>query len=132
MQPEDISLIWMPESFRKPPSMLISPNSFSMSTSFSPGNASASSFLIRVVLPAPRKPDTMSIFVIVKPSFLCRVGGDKFVPRLAPVPGGAGGEGMGTFFTYIIAYFFENARGAGKRYAGGCTAGISAVIREDG
>jgi hypothetical protein len=36
MHPEDISEIWMPESFRKPPSMLISPNSFSMSTSFSP------------------------------------------------------------------------------------------------
>jgi len=36
MQPEDISLICTPESFRKPPSMLISPNSFSMSTSFSP------------------------------------------------------------------------------------------------
>ena len=33
---KDISLICTPESFRKPPSMLISPNSFSMSTSFSP------------------------------------------------------------------------------------------------
>ena len=37
MHPEDISEICTPESFRKPPSMLISPNSFSMSTSFSPG-----------------------------------------------------------------------------------------------
>ena len=36
MQPEDISEIWIPASFRKPPSMLISPNSFSISTSFSP------------------------------------------------------------------------------------------------
>ena len=65
MHPADISLIWTPDSFRKPPSMLISPNSFSMSTSFSPGKASASSFLMRVVLPAPRKPETMSILVMV-------------------------------------------------------------------
>ena len=36
MQPEDISEICTPDSFRKPPSMLISPNSFSISTSFSP------------------------------------------------------------------------------------------------
>ena len=36
MQPADISEISMPDSFRKPPSMLISPNSFSISTSFSP------------------------------------------------------------------------------------------------
>ena len=66
MHPEDISLICTPESFRNPPSMLISPNSFSISTSFSPGKASASSFLIRVVLPAPKNPETMSIFVIEK------------------------------------------------------------------
>ena len=65
MHPADISLICTPDSFRKPPSMLISPNSFSISTSFSPGKASASSFLIRVVLPAPRKPETMSILVMV-------------------------------------------------------------------
>ena len=36
MQPEDISEICTPDSLRKPPSMLISPNSFSMRTSFSP------------------------------------------------------------------------------------------------
>ena len=66
MQPEDISEISMPASFRKPPSTLISPNSFSISTSFSPWYASASSFLMRVVLPAPRNPDTMSIFAIGK------------------------------------------------------------------
>ena len=35
MQPEFISVISMPASFRKPPSTEISPNSFSMSTSFS-------------------------------------------------------------------------------------------------
>ena len=50
MHPEDISLICTPESFRNPPSMLISPNSFSISTSFSPGKASASSFLMSVRL----------------------------------------------------------------------------------
>ena len=36
MQPELISRISMPASFKKPPSTAISPNSFSMSTSFSP------------------------------------------------------------------------------------------------
>ena len=36
MQPEFISLICTPESLRKPPSMAISPNSFSISTIFSP------------------------------------------------------------------------------------------------
>ena len=36
MQPEFISVMLMPASFRKPPSMPISPNSFSMSTSFWP------------------------------------------------------------------------------------------------
>ena len=36
MQPEDISLTCTPLSFKKPPSMEISPNSFSISTSFSP------------------------------------------------------------------------------------------------
>ena len=35
MQPEFISVIWTPASCRKPPSMAISPNSFSMRTSFS-------------------------------------------------------------------------------------------------
>ena len=64
MQPEFISLICTPESLRKPPSMAISPNSFSISTIFSPVYASAISFLISVVLPAPRKPEKISIFVI--------------------------------------------------------------------
>lgn len=36
LKESDISEISMPDSFRKPPSMLISPNSFSISTSFSP------------------------------------------------------------------------------------------------
>ena len=64
MQPEDISEISTPASLRKPPSTLISPNSFSISTSFSPWYASEISFLIRVVLPAPKKPDMISIFAM--------------------------------------------------------------------
>ena len=36
MQPEFISVILMPASCRKPPSMPISPNSFSIRTSFWP------------------------------------------------------------------------------------------------
>ena len=36
IQPEFISVISIPASFKKPPSMPISPNSFSISTSFSP------------------------------------------------------------------------------------------------
>ena len=65
IQPEFISVILIPESFKNPPSMPISPNSFSISTSFSPCNASSISFLINVVFPAPKKPDTISIFVIL-------------------------------------------------------------------
>ena len=64
MQPEDISETSTPLSLRKPPSTLISPNSFSMRTSFSSWYAWESSFLMRVVLPAPKNPDTMSIFAI--------------------------------------------------------------------
>jgi len=55
----------MPDSFRKPPSMPISPNSFSIRTTFWPAKDSLMSFLIRVVLPAPRKPEKISIFVIM-------------------------------------------------------------------
>jgi len=65
MQPEFISVTSMPASFIKPPSMPISPNSFSIRTTFSPESASLSSFLISVVLPAPRKPEKISIFVMV-------------------------------------------------------------------
>ena len=64
MQPLFISRISIPESFKNPPSMPISPNSFSIKTTCSPEMASSSSFLIKVVLPAPRKPDIISIFVI--------------------------------------------------------------------
>ena len=79
MQPEFISLICTPESLRKPPSMAISPNSFSISTIFSPVYASAISFLISVVLPAPRKPEKISIFVIRIEHFLSGVTPQNFV-----------------------------------------------------
>ena len=74
IQPEFISLTSIPDSpipasFRKPPSIPISPNSFSINTTFVPASASFNSFLINVVLPAPRNPDTISIFVIANYSF---------------------------------------------------------------
>ena len=71
MQPEFISLISIPEFFKNPPSMPISPNSFSISTSFSFANASLRSFFINVVFPAPKNPETISIFVLLinPPSF---------------------------------------------------------------
>ncbi len=71
MQPEFSSLISMPESFRKPPSMPISPNSFSIKTIFSPSNTSSSIFLMKVVFPAPKNPEIMSIFVIFASSVSC-------------------------------------------------------------
>ena len=64
MQPEFISVISIPDSFKNPPSIPISPNSFSIRTTFVPFNASFKSFFIRVVLPAPKNPDIISIFVI--------------------------------------------------------------------
>ena len=65
IQPEFISLISTPASFKNPPSIPISPNSFSISTTFSPLYASSISFFIRVVFPAPKKPEKISIFVIL-------------------------------------------------------------------
>ena len=65
IHPEFISRISIPESFRNPPSMPISPNSFSISTTCSPAMASSKSFLINVVFPAPKKPEMISIFVII-------------------------------------------------------------------
>ena len=65
IQPEFISRISMPASFKKPPSMPICPNSFSIRTTFSPEIASFKSCLINVVFPAPRKPEIISIFVIL-------------------------------------------------------------------
>ena len=74
MQPEFISLISIPASFKNPPSMPISPNSFSINTTFASAKASFKSFFINVVFPAPKKPDTISIFVIsIMRSFLCHL-----------------------------------------------------------
>ena len=71
MQPEFISRISIPASFKKPPSIPISPNSFSIRTTCWPFSASPRSFLIRVVFPAPRKPEIMSILVIDLTSLSC-------------------------------------------------------------
>ena len=75
MHPEFISRISIPESFKNPPSIPISPNSFSIRTTFSPAIASFRSFFINVVFPAPRKPEIISIFVIMTPlsCHLCHV-----------------------------------------------------------
>ena len=69
IHPEFISVISMPESFKNPPSIPTSPNSFSIRTICSPLNASSIIFLINVVFPAPRNPEIMSIFVILIHSF---------------------------------------------------------------
>jgi len=70
IQPEFISRISIPASCKKPPSIPISPNSFSIRTTFSPEMASFKSFLIKVVFPAPRKPEMISIFVMSDSFFL--------------------------------------------------------------
>ncbi len=69
IHPEFISRISIPASFRKPPSIPISPNSFSISTTFSSATASSRSFLINVVFPAPKNPEITSIFVILHSLF---------------------------------------------------------------
>ena len=69
MQPDSSSFTTIPASFKKPPSMPISPNSFSMRTSFSPAYPSARSFLMRVVFPAPKNPENMSILVMCMSPF---------------------------------------------------------------
>ena len=63
IHPEFISVISIPVSFRNPPSIPTSPNSFSISTTFSLLSDSSKSFFISVVFPAPRKPETISILV---------------------------------------------------------------------
>ena len=57
----------MPASFKNPPSMPISPNSFSIKTVFELFNTSFNNFLIKVVFPAPKNPENISIFVIILP-----------------------------------------------------------------
>ena len=69
IQPEFISLISIPASFKNPPSIPISPNSFSIRTTCSPLNASFKSFLINVVFPAPKNPEIMSILVTMTASY---------------------------------------------------------------
>ena len=65
MHPEFISVMLIPASFRKPPSIPISPNSFSIRTIFCPANTSSISLRISVVFPAPRNPEIISILVIM-------------------------------------------------------------------
>ena len=65
IQPEFISLISTPESFKNPPSMPISPNSFSIRTTCSSFNASFNNLLIKVVFPAPKNPEIISTFVMI-------------------------------------------------------------------
>ncbi len=69
MQPEFISVISTPASCKNPPSTPISPNSFSIRTIFSPAYASLISFFIRVVFPAPKNPEKISILDITIPLF---------------------------------------------------------------
>ena len=71
MQPAFSSDTVMPTSFMNPPSMPISPYSFSSSTTFSFFRLPVSSFRISVVFPAPRKPEITLILTISVPSFLC-------------------------------------------------------------
>ena len=65
IQPELISLISIPTSFKKLPSIPISPNSFSINTTFSPLNPVLKSFLIKVVFPAPKNPEIISTFILI-------------------------------------------------------------------
>ena len=64
IHPELISVTSIPALFIKVPSIPISPNSFSIKTICSPGYTSLINFFMNVVLPAPRKPDIISTFVI--------------------------------------------------------------------
>ena len=64
IQPEFISLISIPESFKKVLSIPISPNSFSIRAIFSLPILEVKSFLISVVLPAPKKPEITSTLTI--------------------------------------------------------------------
>ena len=65
IQPELISLISMPESFKKVPSIPISPNSFSIRATLSFLKELSNNFLIRVVLPAPKNPEIISTLIIL-------------------------------------------------------------------
>ena len=67
MQPELISLIFIPLSFKKAPSIPISPNSFSIKATFSFVKQEENNFLIRVVFPAPKNPEIISTLTISTP-----------------------------------------------------------------
>ena len=54
IHPELISFISTPDSFKKLPSIPISPNSFSINTTFSLLKPFLNNFFIKVVLPAPK------------------------------------------------------------------------------
>ena len=106
MQPEFISFTWMPASFKNPPSMPISPNSFSISTIFSPWKVSSRSFLIKVVFPAPKKPEIIVISVIV--FFLLSTGcGNCLFPQMVSVS-------TRSHALLIIARFFYLSNGSQK------------------
>ena len=64
IHPALISFIWIPDSFKNEPSIPISPNSFSINTTFSFFNTVSKIFLIKVVFPAPKKPEIISILII--------------------------------------------------------------------
>ena len=70
MQPELSSVTVMPASFIKAPSTPISPYSFSRRITFSFFRLPISSLRIRVVFPAPRKPEMRLTFAISVAPFL--------------------------------------------------------------
>ena len=78
MHPELISLICTPLSFKNAPSTPISPNSFSIKTTFSFLRSLAKSFFIKVVLPAPRNPEITSILIIQNTSFILFAAPSRF------------------------------------------------------
>ncbi len=63
IQPACMGFTVRPSILSVSSSMLILPNSFSRITIFSPGYTPSINFLIKVVLPAPKKPDMISILV---------------------------------------------------------------------
>lgn len=62
IQPEFISLISIPASFKNPPSIPISPNSFSINTTCCPLNASCNSFLIRSFYLHPKTGNNINLY----------------------------------------------------------------------
>ena len=76
----------IPASFKNPPSIPISPNSFSIKTNFSPLKLSSISFLISVVFPEPKNPEKISIFVIsIAPYHNCFVHYITFLNKIKKI-----------------------------------------------